>query len=114
MNEGVPFFSQFGEGDLARGPGGALPGRRLALLRPSAKDELLWESGGGESFPLAHGEIEGGCRFFLAFSVPSAEPGPHRRVVRSYDPDSAYAITSAYPLEVTAEPAPERRSGWAT
>jgi hypothetical protein len=34
--------------------------------------------------------------------------------VRSYDPDSAYAITSAYPLEVTAEPAPERRSGWAT
>lgn len=72
------------------------------------------ESGGGESSPLAHGEIEDGCRFSLAFAVPSAEPGPHRLVVRSYDPDSAYAITSAQPFEVTAEPAPERSSGWAT
>jgi len=54
--------------------------------------------------------MEDGCRFSLAFSVPSAEPGPHRLV----DPDSAYAITSAHPFEVTAETAPERRSGWAT
>jgi hypothetical protein len=114
MNEGVPFLSQFGEGDLARGPGGALAGRRLALLRPVGEGRASPGERPGGSFSLAHGEIEDGCRFSLASPSRAPNRGLTAKVVRSYDPDSAYAITSAHPFEVTAEPAPERRSGWAT
>lgn len=113
LNEGVPFFPQFGEDDQ---PSGAA-GERFQILAagtyaPAQRAELLWEDSTGASRQPPIAEIAAGCYFSLDFTVPQVEPGRYRIVIRSYDPDSAYAIASAHSFRVTTKDDSPRRSGW--
>jgi hypothetical protein len=113
LNEGVPFFPQFGEHDQPRGAAG----ERFEILgagiyAPARRAELLWEGPTGTIKQPPIAEIAAGCYFSLAFTVPEFEPGTYRVVIRSWDPDSAYAIASAHSFRVTMSDDSPRRSDW--
>jgi hypothetical protein len=113
LNEGVPFFPQFGEDEQPRGAAG----ERFQILAagmyaPAQRAELLWEDSTGASRQPPIAEIAAGCYFSLEFTVPEVEPGRYRIVIRSYDPDSDYAITSAHSFRVTTSDDSPRRTAW--
>jgi hypothetical protein len=113
LNEGVPFFPQFGEDDQPRGaPGERFPILAAGMYAPAQRAELLWEDSTGTSRQPPIAEIAAGCYFSLEFIVPQVEPGRYRIVIRSYDPDSAYEIASAHSFRVTTEANSPRRSAW--
>lgn len=113
VNDGVPTFPQFAEGETPHGrPGDRIDVSGSGFYAPAKRVDVLWNemqdglSDGpakrpGPSFRAARGDVEFGCRFQVDFAVPDVAPGEYSVIVRVYDPESRFAVASESAFAVT-------------
>lgn len=113
INDGVPTFPQFSEDETPHGAAGdSIAVSGSGFFDPATRVEVVWNAGApgvyngpseqsSRSYTAAEGELQFGCEFDLAFTVPDVPEGRYPVLVRVYDPSSMFSVSNELTFEVT-------------